>query len=53
VKHTIIGISEEIKHYADLAIAFEIQALISKKGKGLLQIPVNSGMKLLLNISWQ
>jgi hypothetical protein len=32
VKHTIIGISEEIKYYADLAIAFEIQALVSKKG---------------------
>ena len=55
MKHTIIGISEEIKHDADLAIAFEIQALVSKNknGKGLLQIPVNSGMKLLLNISWQ
>ena len=37
VKHAI---SEEIKHDADLAIVFENKALISKKGKRLLQISI-------------
>jgi len=31
VKHAIIGISEEIKHYADLDIAFENRPLESVK----------------------
>jgi len=48
VKHAIIGISEEIKHDADLAIAFENRALVSKKGKGLLQVSVLESRQLFM-----
>ena len=52
VKHVIIGISEEIKHDADLAIVFENKALISKKGKRLLQISVLESRQQWYEITW-
>jgi hypothetical protein len=41
VKHAMIGISEEIKHDADISYCLWKSCLrVSKKGKGLLQISV-------------